>query len=360
MELRPLNDPQVEHWRKRAFGEDAPWKPTLIELKGSSVKAWTGPRMGVALGRRLGPVATWRVMQVLGDVHRVAYPVESPTYSVVSGISRKHFMKLLGGAAIAFGVLTGTGNFASMALARSASQDGALEALKSVKATDLTGNELIGTARRVAQRRDITNLMGRTWSTNVRRGRAVTTDEEGEQAIQLENRTSTHSVTQMMPETGRVAVKATKHELKNGATMLAIAYKLSPEGKVLVYYELDRLIPDGESEFKTRATLYRVEGDEAVFEGLSVDGGREVPEGRNLVSTRISCGGCSSSNCTSRRRYCKSIKWGCLAVACVACIPACGSILGCLYCAVVQCPYSYFVACCRQVGYRCVGCRYCR
>ena len=360
LEIRPLNDPQVENWRRRAFGKNAPWVPTLIEVKSTSVKAWTGVRMAVALSRRLGPAATWRVMQVLGDVHQTVQPSKSTAGPTASGISRTQFLKGLGGTAVALGVLTSTGNFASIALARSASQNGALEALKSVKTTDLTGQELIRVGRRVAQRRDIMNLMGQTWSTKIREGRVATTVEGGEQAIQMQNRASTHPVERTVSELDHIAVKAARHKLKNGATMLAVAYKLSRDNKVLVYYELDRPIPDGENWFKSQAILYKVEDDQAMFEGLSVDGGRERPQVRNTASTRFSCGGCFSSNCASRRRYCKSIKWGCLTVACVACIPACASLLGCLYCAVVQCPYSYFVACCRQVGYRCVGCRYCR
>jgi hypothetical protein len=66
VEVRSLNDPTMDHWRGEVFGEDAPWAPTLVELDGGPVKAWTGVRIGARLSRALGPVATWRVMQVLG------------------------------------------------------------------------------------------------------------------------------------------------------------------------------------------------------------------------------------------------------------------------------------------------------
>jgi hypothetical protein len=68
LEVRPLHDPQVAHWRKQALGEEAPWAPTLIEVKGGGVKAWTGLGRGIALSRRVGPAATWRVMQVIGEM----------------------------------------------------------------------------------------------------------------------------------------------------------------------------------------------------------------------------------------------------------------------------------------------------
>src|SRR5215212_5171073 len=69
LEVRSLYDPQVEHWRNEVFGEAAPWAPTLVEVSGGSVEAWTGARMAVRMGRALGPFATWRVMQVLGEAN---------------------------------------------------------------------------------------------------------------------------------------------------------------------------------------------------------------------------------------------------------------------------------------------------
>ena len=66
LELRSLTDPAVEHWRKQALGENAPWAPTLVEVNGSVVRAWTGVRMGAHLARRLRPAATWRVAKILG------------------------------------------------------------------------------------------------------------------------------------------------------------------------------------------------------------------------------------------------------------------------------------------------------
>ncbi len=88
-------------------------------------------------------------------------------------MSRRHFLKGLGGSAVAFGMLSGIGNFASTASARSLSQDRAMEALKPTETTDLTGEELLDVTREVAQRRDIVNLMGLTWSAGVRKGRAA-------------------------------------------------------------------------------------------------------------------------------------------------------------------------------------------
>jgi len=84
LEVRSLRDPQVDHFRKEALGDNAPWAPTLIEIKGGKVRAWTGMTMGAVLSRRLGLIVTWRVMQVLGDVHGSARPRESQAASLTN------------------------------------------------------------------------------------------------------------------------------------------------------------------------------------------------------------------------------------------------------------------------------------
>jgi hypothetical protein len=118
IEVRSLRDPQVREWRKRALGEDAPWAPTLIEVEGPKVRAWTGYRMGLALSRALGLATTWRVMQVLGE-HAAARRVEkSPiTGAAVAGMSRSQFLKGAGGAIVGMSVLSGTAIFPSVAAA---------------------------------------------------------------------------------------------------------------------------------------------------------------------------------------------------------------------------------------------------
>ena len=45
IEVRSLNDPVMDHWRREVFGEDAPWAPTLVEVEHGEVRAWTGIRM---------------------------------------------------------------------------------------------------------------------------------------------------------------------------------------------------------------------------------------------------------------------------------------------------------------------------
>ncbi|WP_273886508.1 hypothetical protein [Rubrobacter naiadicus] len=129
LEVRSLHDPQVEHWRKQALGENAPWAPTLIEVRGGQVKAWTGRKMGLVLSRKLGLGATWRVMQVLGEP-QVAFGVDEESNSAeIHGISRKRFLKSLAGGVAALSLLPADRAFASVS-DRSQKQRVALDSIR--------------------------------------------------------------------------------------------------------------------------------------------------------------------------------------------------------------------------------------
>lgn len=123
LEIRSLRDSQVREWREKALGGDAPWAPTLIEVKGSEVRAWSGWRMGLALGRLLGPTATWRVMQTLGEAGTSLRAASTPSIeagkvpvATIPNLSRGQFMKGVGGAALAMSILAGTGGVAQAAV----------------------------------------------------------------------------------------------------------------------------------------------------------------------------------------------------------------------------------------------------
>jgi hypothetical protein len=111
LEVRSLNDPQVEYWREQALGKDAPWTPTLIEIADTEVKAWTGLGMGIAFSWHLGPASTWRVMQLIGDM----VSIQKPSAAIGSRLSRGQFLKGIGGAAAAVSILASTGGLLSVA-----------------------------------------------------------------------------------------------------------------------------------------------------------------------------------------------------------------------------------------------------
>ncbi len=133
MEVRSLHDPQVEHWRERTLGKDAPWAPTLFEVGGpGEVRAWTGPRMAVRLARALGPVSAWRVLCVLGEVaHSGVWTSTVPaTRTGAGGFSRRQFSKSMGGAALAASVLSSTSLSISKAHAAQRGHRAAVQARK--------------------------------------------------------------------------------------------------------------------------------------------------------------------------------------------------------------------------------------
>ena len=107
LQVRNLHDPHMEHWREQALGENAPWAPTLVEVRSDMVKAWTGRRMGLILAGKLGLVATWRVMQILGETR--ARPTDTNVSGTVdAGLSRGQFLKGASGAVLAFGLFSGS------------------------------------------------------------------------------------------------------------------------------------------------------------------------------------------------------------------------------------------------------------
>lgn len=113
--MRNPHHPQVEHWRQRAFGKDAPLAPTLFEVDGAKgVRAWTGARMAVKLTRILGPALVWRVMRaILATTNAESAALTAGTDT--DGLSRGQFFRGMGGAALAVSFLSSTSVFVSEA-----------------------------------------------------------------------------------------------------------------------------------------------------------------------------------------------------------------------------------------------------
>ena len=115
LSVENLNTPQLLEWRRVSLGEDTPWAPTLFEVEGGEVlQAWTGWRMGYALSRKLGPAATWQVMQALGEAGDTLRIEELPiaeklperAAEAAVGMSRGQFLKGIGGTAVALSALS--------------------------------------------------------------------------------------------------------------------------------------------------------------------------------------------------------------------------------------------------------------
>lgn len=304
LEILSLRDPQVEYWRRRALGENAPWAPTLIETQGEEVKAWTGPTMGLALSRKLGIRATWLIMKALGGTDR---PAEDPTsVAAGAGLSRASFLKRLGGAMLATSVLTGTDLFARVAEAREWVHP--LNRKKVVSSEPLEGEAARTALARASASEDVRNV----WSDAVPPPEGVT---------------------------------AARHTLEDGNTVTSVTWETS--GRLLIYYS--PATPIG--NYRSQAMRMDVIPEEAlVLEAESVNGRRrpvDLTGGRKRAA-----GGCPR---------CTKWNWGCVALwanGCGGCsygtCPPCaagslGNCAVCVGCLLIACGYGAG-ECCRRWG----------
>lgn len=78
LEVVGLLDPRVQELRALAFEDEPPWVPTLIRVGEDPrhVRAWTGPRLAMALVRRLGLRRTLRVSRALRQLQHDAPDLE--------------------------------------------------------------------------------------------------------------------------------------------------------------------------------------------------------------------------------------------------------------------------------------------
>ncbi len=333
LEVVNLREPQVMEWRKEALGEDTPWAPTLFEVNGEAVKAWTGKRMGLKLGRALGVVATWRVMQVLGEVGATPEVTEaSPVARIGAGISRGQFLKGVGGAAVAMGVLSATGKLASPAQA-------------AIPFKDITGPRLVEIARRVAGSRDVVNVAGKQLQDKVRRGGVIRQCQNGTCVTVInDGNCRVRQVNGEISFSGDcIVISAAQRTLENGINQLVVTYGYS--NRAVLYYEYDR----PSRGVKNEAYAYRTEGSRAILEALSEnDVALDLlpePEPKGTFSAQAVPP--SQRTCPSRcgyKRVCSDFDWYCLAAGCVLCPftcpvtgPGCAVCLGVL-CAPVSSP----------------------
>lgn len=366
LEVRSLNDPLMQHWRESALGETATWAPTLVELDGGEIRAWTGVRMGVRLGRALGPLATWRVMQALGEANADLELTGSVAARATSKLTRGQFLKGVGGAAVALSILGGTGKLPSPA-----------QAATSIRIEELSGEELIGVARDVAARKDVANVTNGAWRDKVRGGRVI----EAEITDARENRAVIEAIDladgRISSAEGKpvfsgelAVVKAARHVLSDGNSMLAVSFAMPKDDRLLVYYEYEKpvFLPRDQAKTRTEALLYGVENDSVVLEKASSNRQpqtllQEKTSARSLQA-RHAClpdrrcdNQCDKVYGYSRCHRLKSI--GCVTYECRSCVVTCwGGALLCAACALVICSWGVIRKCCRG-GYGCKLCGWC-
>lgn len=104
-----LYHPQAQTWRAETVGFNAPWVPTLFEVKGEKVKAWTGLEMTLQFVKLLGVVQSWKVIRAIGQVDQSLQSSSQP--------ERRNFLKaFFGGLAATVVIASGGRSIANPAL----------------------------------------------------------------------------------------------------------------------------------------------------------------------------------------------------------------------------------------------------
>jgi hypothetical protein len=320
LEIHSLREPHVEHWRREAFGEGAPWAPTLFEVQGAKVRAWTGWQMGLNLSRFLGPLATWRVMQALGAVKTTPYTSNSDS-EPRARISRSRFIKGVAGAAIAMSLLSTT-KTNSTASAAEVGSDVDSPLPKILGSEEFAGERLSGTVRKALDRADVRNILPKGTLAQHR------VDSEGS--------------------------KVTLHDLEGDNKLVSVALVISAN-RVLHFQAYNKPI----QRIRSEARVLRIEDEEIILEQMSANGELVRPSNEKAISGASNCDRwCRFPYDAHLRWTCVRWRWGCVIATCYACwAAAClaGNVPGCLACILASCPYAAR-NCCRQRGWACVLC----
>lgn len=297
IEIASLRDPEVTQWRRTALGKNAPWAPTLIEVNGLSVRAWTGWRMGLRLGRYLGPRTTWRVMQALGEVatdhaleaSSAVEQLPEKAVDLVVGMSRSRFLKGAGGAAVAMSLMSGIGPMANLAKAA----EPTWHYPPSLRFTRFSGQTLRDRCNAIAKRTSCEWVAGPEGATYLRGAFRVSS-------------TSNQLVTGSGGTQGRGGV----HVIRGGNRLFVYTFVL-PNDKLITVYEWERKRNGIKYEIKRwnlNSTGDRMLADRAVFNGT------RCLDANRTVQSKVSCPGCKlTSSSTFFQQSCSNTNYGCVA-----------------------------------------------
>jgi hypothetical protein len=239
-------------------------------------------------------------------------------------MGRGQFLKGVGGMAVAMSVLSGTGTLASSARAA-----GQKDGPRSVGFEEIEGERLIEIVRKIAQRRDVTNVV------------------DAEDLASIAQR-------------GGTDARAAIHRLEDGNEMLAVGVPLDGD-RVLLYYEFEEPVRIGQRRTATEseALLLRAEDGRLLLEGTSDNGGAaRVPQGSGgeVGTAQEECGNCTFGAFDTYPSYeCVEFDYYCIAERCVPCAPGCLNLGTCLVCLAI-CGFFGYISCCTRYGYICRCC----
>lgn len=313
LDVLPLSNPDMSQWRRQALGDNATWAPTLVEVSGESVRAWTGAAMGMQLRRRVGNRNTWQIAKALGTRHDAA------AGKAPSAISRSAFMKGAVGALVGLSVLAARPRQAQASEGGDA--DHWLAQLELTDALEMSDDQLSEAVTSVAQSSDFERM---------------TESQSGSQA----------NLGTWATDSGST-VKGVRHQTRGGGQLNAVS--IQTDRHLMLTYSLTT------SQGGSRSFMELLEVDEnneQAHLNAKVDTGDLVDNG--LVSAQSSCS--SSSDCGSdpcMTCQCTSYNLACVANCCAPCAFACGAIWSCVGCAGVWCPTCVTINnCCTGRGCR--------
>ncbi|WP_226361609.1 hypothetical protein [Pseudonocardia sp. ICBG1142] len=229
IEVVPLTDPMIVDLRKVCYGENPPWRPTLVQVDETGVRCQVGAGMVATLVRLLGFHRAGKIVLALGE--RASRPVDR------AGVSRASFLRAacVGGAVAVTAV-------ASPRLVNSAA--GApvrrlavgATALHSAGYHDLSAGHLVGAMDRLAVDSDFRLLM----------------DSAGMDAFTFQP----------------AAVQGARHRLRGGGEMTVTALA-ADENRVLVAREFSGSQAAGHRDF----AIWQKQGDDVlVMQAMAVSG----------------------------------------------------------------------------------------
>lgn len=310
LSVRSLQDPGMRELLQRA-GHDDLFEPALVETDLNRIAVRTGVRLRTRLARRVGLRNAARILKALVD-----------SGATVAQPGRRGF--LLRGAALGVATLVAP----TVVLRKAAADDGA---------SDEVGKQWY----------EEYETESRTEMSSAE------ADEAWQHAIQ-----SPDAEALSLPTADAEFIGAVRHELDNGAVVVAVSWQLGE--RVAVHYQADRPI-DG---FESGIHVYEVdEEEETATLVASASNGHEnepVPEdadGRDDDSVD-SCGPCPPKY---RRevRECTNLNLTCAANCCAPCAFSCANVWTCIGCLAVWCPVCMSINnCCTNTTTKCNQCKW--
>lgn len=360
LSVLPLASPQMRHWRESALGDEAPWLPTLVRVRGGDVHAWTGWRIAPVLSRHLGPQKTWRILGVLGS-----HALEGRPGSRSRAMARRTFLRTAIGSVAAISLLGSSGIQKRPALAMDGYGDagGDASVADGLEVEWLEGEDLIEEALSHLSRPDVATMAGPAVLAPAAAGAGVPTAVGPERLRPISSESGSQP-----PPAGEVEVAAGRRTLPNGKVASHVVAFQYDSSQVLLSVRFSAPVEDLRS-LVARYQYVPNDGDALGFRHVETHMNGEplesLEKGTDL-STMVDdpCGGCwGGPGSTTRYLTTDLCSFSGSVLSCLSGMAACSmcftpppsgtgacltpvSALACGVCLLVTCTAGVLLACC--------------